>query len=68
MNKNIENFDETLIAKFAIQIGFDLLPKEVIKRVKDIFRDTIGIMVRIKFEKNLGRKRFWGMYRFRFQF
>jgi 2-methylcitrate dehydratase PrpD len=46
MNKNIENFDETLIAKFAIQIGFDLLPKEVIKRVKDIFRDTIGIMVR----------------------
>jgi 2-methylcitrate dehydratase PrpD len=46
MNKKIENSAEVRFAQFAVGKNFDLLPPEVIKRAKEIIRDTLGVMLR----------------------
>jgi 2-methylcitrate dehydratase PrpD len=46
MDKKVENSAELRFAQFAVKQNFDLLPPEVIKRAKEIIRDTIGVMLR----------------------
>ena len=46
MDKKAENSAELRFAQFAVKQNFDLLPPEVIKRAKEIIRDTIGVMLR----------------------
>jgi len=46
MNKKIGNGAEIRFAQFAVQQNFDSLPPEVVKRTKEIIRDTIGVMIR----------------------
>lgn len=46
MNKRRGNSAEVRFAEFAAQETFDLLPPAVVTRTKEIFLDTVGIMVR----------------------
>ena len=57
MNKKIEDSPEVCFAHFALQQNFDSLPPEVIKRAKEIIRDTIGVMLRATTAPSLSKLR-----------
>lgn len=57
MNKKIKNSPEVQFAHFAIQQNFDSLPPEVVKRTKEIVRDTIGVMLRATTAPSLSKLR-----------
>jgi len=57
MNEKIKGSPEVQFAKFAIQQNFGSLPPEVVKRTKEIVRDTIGVMLRATTAPGLSKLR-----------